>query len=445
MFRQDVAILSVSALTEQLRYKIEQTFPFVWVRGEIANYKVTSAGHIYFSLKDRDAQLQCVWFRGQQSALRKGASFDPLTGEVYENSAPALELSEGLEVLCAGQISIYAVRGQYQMIVELVQASGEGAQALAFEKLKQRLAAAGYFALERKRQLPRNPVKIALLTSPTGAAIHDFLKLAAPRGYGSQIRLYPVMVQGNEAVKSIVSAFALANAQAWADVIVLIRGGGATEDLRVFNDESVATAVFTSTLPVVAGIGHEIDTCLTDMTADVRAATPSHAAELLWQHKNVLFQKIDELEMSLQYMIEQKFRRVVQTVEANVRALQWHSPLQRVQRGDEQCIMLQQRLFASIGRLIAERTYRLQLAGQKLPDLMRGHLERYTHVLEKYETALHAYDPNTPLQRGYAFVQTKDGATLRSIGQTHAGENLQIVLHDGSLEVSVENVFAKKG
>ena len=445
MLWQDVAILSVSALTEQLRHKIEQSFPFVWVRGEIADYKITSSGHIYFSLKDRDSQLQCVWFKGRQSALRGGAPFDPLTGEVHECPAPALELSEGLEVLCAGQISVYAVRGQYQMIVELVQASGEGAQAQAFEKLRQRLESAGYFALGRKRQLPANPGRIALLTSPTGAAIHDFLKLAAPRGYGSQIRLYPVMVQGNDASRTIVSALALANAQSWAEVIVLIRGGGAAEDLRVFNEESVATAIFNSAIPVLAGIGHEIDTSLADMTADVRAATPSHAAEILWQPKKVLSQKIDELELSLQQMIEKNLHFVEQAVERNAQALHWHSPLQRLQRGEEQCEALEQRLSELLKGLIADRTYRLQLADQKLPCVVTAHVERYFNILEKCESALRAYDPCALLQRGYAFVQTKQGATVRSIRQTQVGQDLQIVLHDGSLHVLVEKVLPQKG
>lgn len=189
-------ILTVRALTEQLRRSLEGRFPFVWVRGEVSNLSRPGSGHIYFSLKDQDAQLQCVWFRGQQRQAEQGQAFDPLTGEVFDTPRPSpLELlRNGLDLLCAGRISVYAPRGQYQLLVELVQPTGQGLLAQAFEERKRKLAEAGYFTQERKRPLPWNPQRVALITSPSGAAIHDFLELAQNRGCGAEIRLFPASV-----------------------------------------------------------------------------------------------------------------------------------------------------------------------------------------------------------------------------------------------------------
>ena len=289
-------ILTVRALTEQLRRSLEGRFPFVWVRGEVSNLSRPGSGHIYFSLKDQDAQLQCVWFRGQQRQAEQGRAFDPLTGEVFDTPRPSpLELlRNGLDLLCAGRVSVYAPRGQYQLLVELVQPTGQGLLAQAFEERKRKLAEAGYFSQERKRPLPWNPQRVALITSPSGAAIHDFLELARNRGCGAEIRLFPASVQGEEAAPEIIRALDEINARGWAQVIVLIRGGGSLEDLWAFNEEAVAEAVFCSRLPVLAGIGHEVDVTLADLTADLRAATPSHAAQLLWPLRAELRQRLDE-------------------------------------------------------------------------------------------------------------------------------------------------------
>lgn len=440
MLEHNVHILSVALLTEQLRRNLEKSFSFVWVRGEIANYRATASGHIYFTLKDSDAQLQCVWFRGRQAAYRKGGTFDPLTGEVYAQPRSFPALTEGLEIVCAGQISVYAARGQYQLVVEFVQATGDGLQALAFEELKKKLSAAGYFALERKRKIPANPEKIALVTSPSGAAIHDFLKLAESRGHGSKISLFPVLVQGAEAAKEIVAALALANKLSWADVIVLIRGGGAAEDLRAFNEEIVATAIFDSHIPVLAGIGHEVDTSLADMTADVRAATPSHAATLLWTSKRDMEQEVDELEMRLQ----QAFTRILNSSNDRVaslcRTLHWFSPEQRLQRNEEQCAVLQKRLVAGLDKVISQGEYALHLAGQRLPDLIAKMADYHEFALDKLETRLCAHDPYAPMRRGYALVQTPEGEFVRSVSQTHLGQDIDLVLNDGVLGVKVEDV-----
>ena len=243
-------ILTVRALPAQLRRSLEGRFPFVWVRGEVSNLSRPGSGHIYFSLKDQDAQLQCVWFRGQQRQAEQGQAFDPLTGEVFDTPRPSpLELlRNGLDLLCAGRISVYAPRGQYQLLVELVQPTGQGLLAQAFEERKRKLAEAGYFAQERKRPLPWNPQRVALITSPSGAAIHDFLELAQNRGCGAEIRLFPASVQGEEAAPEIIRALDEINAQGWAQVIVLIRGGGSLESSAL--NEAAAEASLSCCRPL---------------------------------------------------------------------------------------------------------------------------------------------------------------------------------------------------
>ena len=271
-------ILSVRELTERLRQVVEQRFPYAWVRGEVTNLSRPSSGHVYFSLKEGDALLGCVWFAGRQKTHER---FDPLTGEVWEGGPkPSLahSLENGQEIVCAGRLSVYGPRGAYQMLVDLAQETGRGRWYLAFEELKRSLAAQGFFDQSRKRPIPDSPRRVALITAPTGAAVRDFIRIAADRGLGAGIRIYPTPVQGDDAPPRIVAALEEANRQGWAEVAVLIRGGGSIQDLWAFNDERVARAVFASRLPVLTGVGHEIDHSIADFVADKAAATPSHTA-----------------------------------------------------------------------------------------------------------------------------------------------------------------------
>lgn len=440
MNQTGVSIWTVSALTDQLRRQIEQAYPFLWVKGEIANFSKSAAGHAYFTLKEQNAQLQCVWFRGQQPDARQGGQFDPLTGEVYETAQPCFQLANGLEVLCAGQLSVYAGRGQYQLVVELVQPTGDGLYAQLLEQRRQKLAAAGYFAVERKKRLPVNPVRIALLTSPQGAAIHDFLKLSTCRGGHSHIRLYPIPVQGNEASAAISQAIALVNEQAWAEVIVLVRGGGSREDLRAFDEEDLATAIFESRIPVLAGIGHEIDTSLADMTADMRAATPSHAAELLWQSKRELIQQIDDMESRMSQKIGRLLFAAEQRLAHAQQALEWLSPMSRIERMESRCTALVQRLVVATGQMLANKKFALEFAEQKLSACGQMVYERRQNSLEKLEIALRSLDPRAPLKRGYALVRDDAGKIVRSIGQVCKGGRMNVLFDDGTLGVSVEEI-----
>lgn len=484
-------ILTVRALTEQLRKSLEGRFPFVWVRGEVSNLSRPGSGHVYFSLKDQDAQLQCVWFRGQQRQIEQGQQFDPLTGEVFDKPRPSpLELlRNGLDLLCAGRVSVYALRGQYQLVVELVQPAGEGLLAQAFEQSKQKLAALGYFSRERKRPLPWNPQRVALITSPTGAAIHDFLKLARSRGSGAEIRLFPSLVQGAEAGPSLVKALEQANAGDWAQAIVLIRGGGSLEDLWAFNEESVAEAVFSSRLPVLAGIGHEVDVTLADMTADLRAATPSHAAELLWPLRAELRQRVDEAVAALRRAMENRLENATQKLRERENALRWFSParhqerlageLARLSRALERAVsqwladkkqlmdrleqarrgalsqekldiraarldLLTATLRAVLPRLLAEREQALNLARDRLLASGRALLAGRERGLETLHMALEARNPLAPLRRGYALVRTGQGEILRSVDAVAPGGTLEVRLADGSLAAVVRSVRREK-
>src|SRR5437660_4027622 len=259
-------VLSVSELTGQIRRLLETQVAQVWVTGEITNLRVQSSGHIYFTLKDPGAQLSCILFRGEMQVER------------------AL-LQDGRRVLIGGDVTVYEARGQYQLRVTAVELQGMGALQAAFEKLKQKLNAEGLFALERKRSLPRYPKRIGLVTSPTGAAIRDVLHVVQRRNPALEIILAPCRVQGEGAAVEVAAAIRLLNefnrSRSYLDLILITRGGGSLEDLWAFNEEVVARAIFQSALPVVSAVGHEIDFTISDFVADVRAATPSAAAEII--------------------------------------------------------------------------------------------------------------------------------------------------------------------
>ena len=258
----DGLIYSVSQLTREVRTLLELSFATTWVEGEISNLRDPGSGHLYFSLKDASAQVRCAMFR-----LRAGTlGFRP---------------KDGMHVLLRGKISLYEERGDFQLIVDFMEETGDGALRRAFELLKQRLALEGLFAIERKKPLPKLPQCIGVVTSPTGAAIRDILSVLRRRFAAIPVVIYPTLVQGNEAAGKIAQALALANRDGRCDVLLLARGGGSLEDLWPFNEEIVARAVFESVIPVVSGIGHEIDFTIADLVADQRAATPSAAAELV--------------------------------------------------------------------------------------------------------------------------------------------------------------------
>lgn len=430
-------IYEVRELTAALKSVLEGNFPFVWVQGQLSNLSRPSSGHIYFSLKDENASLAAVWFRGNQ---QEAEAFDPLTGEVFEDGPKpglASRLENGLEVICAGRISVYPPRGSYQIVVELMQEAGKGRLQLEFELLKAELALKGYFSPERKRALPASPRRVAVVTSPGGAAIHDFLRVAEGRGLAAEVRLYPTLVQGDEAPPLIAAALRRAASEGWAEVVVLIRGGGALEDLWAFNSRAVVEAIFESRLPVLSGVGHEVDVTLADLVADMRAATPTHAAQLLWLERRELAQRVDELEMALRSLLDMRLARCETALGGQEKILRLLSPAGRLERGESA-------LRELMRRLLRAGPQTLELAERKLGalarDLARGlpaRLESREHRLALFAGRLEGLDPEQPLRRGYAFVKRGDGSILRSRNQASDGERLDLYLVDGVVPVVV--------
>ncbi len=436
-------IYTVKELTEGIRRALDAQFPFVWVKGEVSNLSRPGSGHIYFSLKDNDSLLNCVWFKGNQ---REKDGFDPLTGEVFEDGPrPSLAdtLENGQQILCAGNIAVYAQRGSYQLTVSLVQDDGRGALYAAFEALKKKLSAKGYFAEERKRELLYNPKKVAVVTAPSGAVIQDFLRIANNRGTGSHIRIYPTLVQGEGAGASMTAALQTIAKQAWAEVIVLIRGGGSLEDLWAFNDEGLAEAIFNSPIPVLAGIGHEPDFCLADMTADVRAATPSHAAQLLWPLRDELMQYIDGLDMALNDAINDKMHDYINVVKSHEQALQWLSPLNIWQRQEERLSNFQIRLEQCVQNLLDKNQVKLDSFTSALPLVFTRYEEKINATLESYNLRLLAQNPLAPLERGYALLQTQEGHVVSSINQVEAGQSVHMALLDGEIVAKIQEKMPK--
>ena len=501
----DDHIFSVSALTAAIKGTLEGAFPFVWVRGQVVNLSRPSSGHVYFSLRDESCSLAAVWFKGAQ---RPSESFDPLTGEVYEGGprpSLALSLESGQEIVCAGRLAVYGARGQYQLVVEIAQPAGRGRLHEEFERLRGRLETLGYFALERKRPLPDNPRRVAVLTAPGGAAIHDFLRIAEGRGLGAHIRIFPVPVQGEGAPSKILAAMQRVFAEGWAEVLVLIRGGGSIEDLWAFNDEVLAGAVFNSPVPVLAGIGHEVDFTLADMIADARAATPSHAAQLLWPPRDELLRRVATLASGL----DQAERRFIENLRLRLagltRDLAWRSPertlagwrerlasglrllrgagrlaLEREEARLRACLLalaavpgrvpprgerlsgLQGRLALAGGRVFAAREAELSVAlsalaraPSRLPvdaaalealeGRLRGQAGRILaeagHGLERAALRLEAVNPHAPLERGYALVRRSDGAFVTSVADAAPGDALRVTVRDGDIPVRVEKKY----
>ncbi len=482
-------IFSVSELTANIKGNLEKHFPFVWVKGEVSNLARPSSGHLYFALKDQDALLNCVWFKHAQ---RKEETFDPLTGEVFEDGprpSMAEKLVNGQEVLCAGNISVYAPRGGYQLIISLVQEGGRGALYAAFEALKIRLEAQGYFSQGRKRPLPIHPRRVAVITAPSGAAIQDFLRIADTRGLAANIDIYPVPVQGDAAAPAIVQAFEMINQKVQLDpnnapeIIVLIRGGGSLEDLWAFNEEIVAKSIFMSPLPVLAGIGHEVDISIADLTADVRAATPTHAAQILWQSREDYMQNVDSLEMALGNAMHRHLEKLSEKLIHKEQALKWLSPLHALQRKQERLQELSQKLQWHTEKAFENKRRNIDVLQQKLPNMhnnfdmlqhniatlelrlahsterglahkeqalmrcadtlspnMQRHINESEMLLQRLEAELRGANPLSPLTRGYALVQDASGKALRSVTQLHSGQDIHLQMADGTADALVKKV-----
>lgn len=439
-------IFSVSEITEAIKGLLETEFAFVWVEGEISNFRAPLSGHYYMALKDDKAQLRAVMFRPQARHLK----FVP---------------EDGMKVIARGKISVYSPRGEYQIMLDYLEPTGVGALAVAFEQLKKKLAALGVFDKEVKRPLPRLPQKVAVITSPTGAAIRDFLKVIARRFANIEITVVPVRVQGEEAASDIVKAIRRVNEELEVDVIVLTRGGGSLEDLWAFNQESVAMAVRESRIPVVSAVGHEIDTTISDLAADFRAPTPSAAAELLVLEKETLKERLKQIEDRLTRGVSLVIRNHRLAVDRLAKRLpdpwkrlneSWmhldglHSRLTRLvgrmlREGSERLkLMRRSLLFKSPLDLVARKHERLDLHKRSLASAIGRQIQERQTSLSFLEKRLRDLGPLSTLERGYSItLRLPERSVVKKVREVGEGEKVEVMLSNGELACKVEKVIPR--
>lgn len=467
---------TVSEISFAIKRTMEDAFARVRVRGEIFGCKRADSGHYYLSLKDENANLSAVCWKGVAAGLK-------------------VKPEDGLEVVAAGRITTFAGKSSYQLVIEQMEVAGAGALLKLLEERKQKFAAEGLFDPAHKKPIPFLPRIIGVVTSPAGAVIRDIIHRVTDR-FPVRIIVWPTLVQGEGAAEQIAAAVNGFNRLPAdgpvprPDLLIVARGGGSLEDLWCFNEEDVATAIFSSKIPVLAGIGHEVDVTLADMTADVRAATPSHAAQLLWPLRREYWQRLDELSFALERARQGWLQRQEDRLQRCERALRLCSPARRLEGAALQWQQWQQRLLQAGERLLRDRELRLQHHQERLRALtgpgrlahlqqrlalleqkfgnaahlmVRGReqvvrdctrdlarlgqeaVSRRGHELECLELRLAACNPLAPLGRGYAVVRTAEGRVLSSTGQGSAGQDVRILLRDGELEARVTAVHPYDG
>ncbi len=439
--------LTVSQISRSIRNLLEGEFRFVRVSGEISNLSRPYSGHSYFTLKDEGAQLRAVLFKGQQRFLAK-------------------DIGDGQQVICHGRISVYEPRGDYQLIVDTIDFQGTGLLQLQFEELKKRLAAEGLFDEERKKRAPLYPRNITLITSPTGAAVHDFLKIWRKRGWGAVIQIFPVRVQGTGAAEEIAAAITRINKELDTDIIVLCRGGGSLEDLWAFNEECVARAIADSTLPIVSAIGHEVDFTIADFCADLRAPTPTGAAEQIIPDFMLLQRQIGLLKKQIISLLLKKIDSYSRQVSQNKRllgdlgmtlshfTLQIDHSTSRLTHSVERLLQQQtlnlERVISRLERQspvsrMTIQTQRLRHATERLTQQMRVLITQKSTALSAQAALLDTVSPLATLARGYAIASRKNseknqGEIITRSTQVHPGEQIEVLLHSGRLECEISRV-----
>jgi exodeoxyribonuclease VII large subunit len=438
----DRRVFTVSELTAKIRDLLTKNFTDISVLGEISNCREAQSGHLYFTLKDEKAQVRCVCFKNQLRALK----FRP---------------EDGLQVTVRGSISVYESRGEYQIYIETIEPVGRGALQLAFEQLKKRLEAEGLFDAAKKKPLPLLPTRIGIITSPRGAAVRDVVQILTRRFPNVHLTVFPVRVQGEGSAAEIVEALNYFNRKRLADVLILARGGGSLEDLWSFNEEAVARAIHGSAIPVISGVGHETDFTIADFVADLRASTPSAAAELVVQTRREFDKHIADLRESLVVTLRHRFLELSRRVHELSARRGFRRPLdllrQRRQRADEMtsrlALGLRARLEQSRKRFtaahlrIASFDFRMKIAALRLrlekrrADLslraervLRSKRER----LERLRLQLEERSPLKVLERGYAIATDASGKLLRSVDQINLGAAVTVQLHNGRLITEVK-------
>jgi exodeoxyribonuclease VII large subunit len=442
---QSEEVFTVSRLNREARFILEGSFPLLWVEGEISNFSVPGSGHWYFSLKDAASQVRCAMFKPNNRRL----GFVP---------------KDGMHVMMKARVSLYEGRGEFQLIGEHLEEVGEGQLRKAFEDLKKRLLAAGLFDSQHKKPLPDFPRCIGVITSPTGAAIRDILSVLQRRFAGVPVIIYPTLVQGDAAAGNIVSALQLANARRECDVLILARGGGSLEDLWPFNEEIVARAIFNCVIPIISGVGHEVDFTIADFVADVRAPTPSAAAELVTLDRAELLKLLSASRQRLLRLAQQQLLQLQQHLDWVNKHLQQQHPKRRLQEQSQavklalasllrlqtQLILRQQNQLRTLAATLASLTPRHKvrelrhhtvLQQQQLTALMAGQLQFLRERLGNAAATLDALSPLATLQRGYA-VATKGKHVLSSAAGVQPGDKVDVRLLEGLLNCVVQDVQA---
>lgn len=396
-------IFTISQLTLQLKNLLEGAFPDVWVEGEISNLTIPQSGHAYFTLKDEHAQIRSVLFRSSQRFLK-------------------FTLQHGMQALCRGRVSVYEPRGEYQLIVDYIEPKGVGALQLAFEQLKARLEQEGLFALDHKKILPLLPRRIGIVTSPTGAAIRDILRVIGRRHPKMHILVYPVPVQGPEAAPAIAGAIRYFNDEMKVDVMIIGRGGGSLEDLWAFNEEQVARAIHASAVPVISAVGHETDYTISDFTADLRAPTPSAAAEMVVESEVRFRDGISSLESRLIQRMERRVDTARASLREKIRLL--GDPRRRVE---------------DVAQRVDELAHRMTLG-------LRQHVTRDRARLGALAAGLGHLNPLGILSRGFSITKTlPEGRILKDVADVNRGDLLSTRLHQGEILSRVERTKAETG
>jgi exodeoxyribonuclease VII large subunit len=426
-------IYTVSELTEEISGILEEEFPFVWVEGEISNFRIPASGHLYFLLKDDESQLRCVMFKHHAKYLShtpdraavvdqkdgdengQPSLFSPDTHRIEEAPTPTpFEPKDGMHVLVLGRIGVYAPRGEYQLIADSIRPVGMGAMMYALETLKETLREKGYFDPERKKPLPFLPQEIAIVTSATGAALFDMLRVIYQRFPPAHTLIVPVRVQGEGAAREIAAAIELINRERSADVIICGRGGGSLEDLWAFNTEIVADSIYASKIPVISAVGHEIDVTISDFVADVRAPTPTAAAQIVVPRLEDLLMTLDSAEDKLSTHMTAALHERRKLIEASITKLR--IPAERLKVVKRELLLMQGEMTGAVRRT----------------------LMGYRGTIESRAAALHRLDPNGVLARGYSIAQReRDGKILTDSSDIAIGEVARVRLASGKLKTHV--------
>jgi len=439
------SVYSVSELTQQIKLNLERSFSSLWVAGEISNLKQPSSGHYYFTLKDDQSQISAVMFRGSTRHLR----FRP---------------QDGMAVLVWGHVTVYEPRGAYQIRVERMEPRGKGSLQLAFEQLKEKLGKEGLFETSRKRPIPLLPRRIGIVTSPSGAALRDLCRILHRRFPNLEVLVYPAQVQGDLAAAEIAKGIQVLNRLAQKDVIdvlIVARGGGSLEDLWPFNEESVARAIATSAIPVMSAVGHEVDYTIADFVADVRAPTPSAAAELVVRQKDDFLDRVRALERRLETTARYRLRDLrarvdristhrafgavlhgietrAQKVDESVHRARFHLD-RRLSRLRQQLQGLSARLSERrVDRRLGEARTRLALLSARLEAAARSRIDRARRAFAEGATKLDALSPLGVLGRGYSLAWSAQGKLLRSSDEVAVGDAVRVELARGRLHCRVE-------